>query len=88
MDKCPHCQNASFSFLRKFSIGPITIIKCPSCGKKIGVSSAAWLGFVSAGIGIFLGFLSTSLTMRFIFILLGFSLCGFIYLYFVSLVRK
>ncbi len=51
MVKCPYCNQAAMSLLRKSALGPGRAIPCQSCGKPVATHSAGILAAIPAFLG-------------------------------------
>jgi len=89
MIKCPQCSEPTFSFWKKFCIGPLRTVKCKACKRKVGVSVEAWLAvsFQIAGLVLAL-YVVDSIPVKILAFSTGVGLCIYLYAVKVTLVAR
>jgi hypothetical protein len=88
MVKCPYCNRAAMSLLRKSALGPGRAVRCQSCGKKVAAHWTAVFAAIPAFLGGFVLMKSASLLLGIAAVVGVVLIMGALHIYLVPLVRN
>ena len=87
MVKCPYCNRAAMSLLRKSALGPGRAVSCQWCGKKVAAHWIAVFAAIPAFLGGYVLMKSESLPLGIAAVVGGILLMGVLHTFLVPLVR-
>lgn len=88
MVKCPYCNRAAMSLLRKSALGPGRAVSCQSCGKKVSAHWAAIFAAFPAFLGGLFLMRTESPLLGIVAVMGGVLIMGVIHTCLVPLVRN
>lgn len=88
MVKCPYCNRAAMSLLRKSALGPGRAVNCQSCGKPVSAHWSAILAAIPAFLGGFALMRSEFQPIGFLAVVAGLLVMAALQTFIVPLVRS
>ena len=88
MVKCPYCNHAAMSLVRKSALGPGRAVPCQSCGKLVAAHSVAILAAVPAFVGGYVLMKSDFQPIGFLAVVVGLVAMAALQTFAVPLVRN